>query len=177
MSPPLAAGGAKRHTYLVLGDTKLTMHLSLNNVNVQRIRWQWSWSVRWGRRAVRRRALWPCWSIMWPSAPLELPAAPLCLRPTFLLWHTALAPHLIYTLAGEQVNAENPAKKNLCHSPSLKYFIAVAQKEIIGFQTPPTHTHLICEIFVYLYLSIIKVKSNACMMRVNISHVWLHLLF
>lgn len=50
----LAAEGVKRHAHPVLGDTKLTMHLSLNNVNVLRIRWQWSWRVRWGRRAVRR---------------------------------------------------------------------------------------------------------------------------
>lgn len=50
----LAVEGVKRHAHPVLGDTKLTMHLSLNNVNVLRIRWQWSWRVRWGRRAVRQ---------------------------------------------------------------------------------------------------------------------------
>lgn len=42
----------------------------------------------------------------------------LCLRPTFLLQHTALAPHLIYTLVGEGVNAEKPAKLNLIFFPS-----------------------------------------------------------
>lgn len=50
----LTAEGVKRHAHPVLGDTKLTMHLSLNNVNVLRIRWQRSRRVRWGRRAVRR---------------------------------------------------------------------------------------------------------------------------
>lgn len=124
VSPPLAAGGMKRHTYLVLGDTKLTMHLSLNNVNALRIRWQWSWCVHRGRRAVKLGALWPCCSIMWPPAPLEHPSAllssaQLCLRPTFLLRHSALAPNLIYTLVGERVNAEKPVKKNLIFSLSL----------------------------------------------------------
>lgn len=47
-------------------------------------------------------------------------SALLCLRPTFLLRHTAQAPLLIYTLVGEGVNAEKPAKKNLICSPSLK---------------------------------------------------------
>lgn len=47
-------------------------------------------------------------------------AALLCLRPTFLLWHTALAPLLIYTLVGEGLNAEKSAKKNLICAPSLK---------------------------------------------------------
>ncbi|KAA0716120.1 hypothetical protein E1301_Tti015830 [Triplophysa tibetana] len=36
---PLAVLGAERHTYLVCGDTELTMHLSLNNVNVWRMQW------------------------------------------------------------------------------------------------------------------------------------------
>lgn len=108
----------RRHRYLVLGDTKLTMHLSLNNVNALRIQWQWSWCVHWRHRAVRLWALWPCCSIMWPPAPLEHPtallsSARLCLRPTFLLRHTALAPHLIYTVVEQSVNAEKPAKKNL----------------------------------------------------------------
>lgn len=93
------------------------MHLSLNNVNVQRIRWQWSWSVRWGRRAVRQSSLALLKHNVAFRSPGAFPAAPLCLRPTFLLWHTALAPHLIYTLAGEQVIAK---KKNLCHSPFLQ---------------------------------------------------------
>lgn len=38
-------------------------------------------------------------------------SARLCLGPTFLLRHTAQALHLIYTLVGERLNAENPARK------------------------------------------------------------------
>lgn len=47
-------------------------------------------------------------------------SAPLCLRPTFLLRDTALAPLLIYHPEGEGVNAEEPDKKNLiCSPPSV----------------------------------------------------------
>lgn len=46
-------------------------------------------------------------------------SALLCLRPTFLLRHTAPAPLLIYNPEGEGVNAEEPDKKNLICSLSL----------------------------------------------------------
>lgn len=36
---PLAVLGVEQRTYLVCGDTELTMHLSLNNVNVWRMQW------------------------------------------------------------------------------------------------------------------------------------------
>lgn len=93
---------------------------------------------------------------MWPPAPLEHPAALLCsallcLRPTFLLQHTALAPHLIYTLEGEGVNAEKPAKKNLICSPSLKVrsFSTIYGAEMVrvmvffGLPPPPPPQHVL----------------------------------
>lgn len=123
MGPPLATGRVKQHTYLVIGDTKLTMHLSLNNVNVLRIWWQWSWRFHRGRWAVRQRGSlallqYNVGSNVSPrvsrcsAAQLCYSALPQAHIPpsTSSLHHTPPTPHLIYTV-GEGLNAEKPAAK------------------------------------------------------------------
>lgn len=51
----MAKGGVEQHTYLAFRHTILSMHLSLNNGNVLRIRWQWSRRVHRGHEPVRQR--------------------------------------------------------------------------------------------------------------------------
>lgn len=89
-------------------------------------------------------------------------SALLCLRPTFLLRHTAPAPLLIYNPEGEGVNAEEPDKKNLICSLSLSLqFRAQYIKQRRGdFSGASCLAHLIDLIFVYR--TSLSVKWKPC---------------